>query len=64
MNSISGYEIKVEVGDRFVRENEIKLLCGSNHLLQDLIGSVKFWPIADTLRWMYEKAMIDDANRH
>lgn len=64
MNDISGYEIRVEVDDRFVRENEIKLLRGSNHLLQDLIGSVKFWPIADTLRWMYEEAMIDDANRH
>ena len=64
MNGISGYEIKVEVDERFVRENEIKLLCGSNHLLQDLIGSVKFWPIVDTLRWMYEEAMIDDANRH
>lgn len=64
MNDISGYEIKVEVDDRFVRENEIKLLRGSNHLLESLIGPVEFTSIADTLRWIYEETVLDDANRH
>lgn len=57
MNNISGYEIEVEIDPRFVRENEIKLLRGSNSLLEGLVGSLKFKSIEDTLRWMYEEAV-------
>lgn len=64
MNDISGYEIKVEVDDRFVRENEINLLRGSNHLLESLIGPIEYTPIKDTLHWLYEKAIYDNPNRH
>lgn len=54
MNDISGYEINVEIDGRFARENEIKLLRGSNHLLKSLIGTFEFRQIEDTIRWMYE----------
>ena len=61
MNSIAGYEINVEVDQHFVRENEIKLLRGSNSFLLNLIGAIEFTPIEDTLRWMFEAAVRDNA---
>jgi nucleoside-diphosphate-sugar epimerase len=56
MNNIAGYEIEVEIDRNFIRENEIKLLRGSNDLLKSLIGSLEFRPLEETLRWMYEES--------
>ena len=64
MNKIAGYEINIEVDQRFVRENEIKLLRGSNSFLVNLIGAIEFIPIEDTLRWMFEGAAYDNACRN
>ena len=57
MNDIAGYEINVEINSRYVRKNEIKVLRGSNRLLESLIGSIEFRPIEDTVRWMYNGAI-------
>ena len=64
MGEIAGYEIKVKVNPAFVRENEVKSLRGSNASLIEAIGSLEAIPLQETLRWMYEEAMIDDANRY
>lgn len=57
MNKISGYEIDIEVNSLFVRKNEIKVLRGSKKLLENLIGSIDFIPIEDTMNWMYDNAI-------
>ena len=54
MNTIAGYEIDVEIDPSFVRDNEIKILRGSNDFLKSFIGSVRSIPLEETLRWMYK----------
>ncbi len=56
MNNIADHEIEVEIDPRFVRNNEIKILRGSNDLLKGLIGPVQAIPLEETLRWMYESS--------
>lgn len=53
MNSIAGYQIEVKVNPQFVRENEIKILIGSNKLLHDTVSGLSTIPLKDTLAWMY-----------
>ena len=56
MNEIAGYEIDVKVNHEFVRKNEVKKLIGSPNKLFSLIGEIKRFPLAETLRWMFESA--------
>jgi len=53
MNEIAGYEIEVTVNPAFVRQNEIKVLCGDNSNMQRLLGTVPSIPFIETLRAMY-----------
>jgi len=58
MNNISGYEIKVEVNPLIIRKNEIKVLRGSNSLLNSLIGPFEFKTLEETLNWMFKESII------
>ncbi|MDQ7090023.1 MAG: GDP-mannose 4,6-dehydratase [Methylococcales bacterium] len=53
MNTLAGYEIEVTVNPDFVRKNEIKILCGDNRKMQDLLRVVPSIPFVETLRGMY-----------
>jgi GDP-6-deoxy-D-talose 4-dehydrogenase len=55
MERIAGYQIKVEINQGFVRENEIKRLVGNNSLLHSVIGQQAYPRIEETLEWMFEK---------
>ncbi len=54
LNNIAGYKIKVEVNPDFVRDNEIKRLCGENKLLKSFVDTKDAKSIKETLRWMYK----------
>jgi len=53
MNELAGYEIEVIVNPDFVRKNEIKVLCGDNIKMEQLLGTVPSIPFIETLRAMY-----------
>ncbi len=53
MNQIAGYEIAVQVNPEFVRANEIKVLGGNPHKLQQLTGFVPKISLTETLHTMY-----------
>lgn len=54
MNSLSDYEINVQINPKFVRKNEIHLLTGSSQKLYSLIGKIETISIKKTLRNMLE----------
>ena len=49
---IAGYRMRVEVNPDFVRENEVRTLCGSPAKLQKLIGPWETPELEETMRWM------------
>ena len=53
MARIAGYQIEVKVNPAFVRENEIKILRGSNEKLEGLTGYRPETELFDTLNSMY-----------
>ena len=52
---ICGRSIQVQVNPAFVRENEVKILCGDATKLKSIIGEWATPPLQDTLRWMLEQ---------
>ena len=52
---ITGYRMHVEVNPAFVRESEVRTLCGSPARLQALIGKWESPPLEVTLRWMFDE---------
>jgi len=50
---IAEYKIMVKVNPDFVRDNEIKILCGDNTLLQSMVNKNETKSITATLQWMY-----------
>jgi nucleoside-diphosphate-sugar epimerase len=55
LNQISGYEMDVRVNSSFVRENEIKRLCGDSTLLGTFVNIDNRITIDDTLNWMLKE---------
>lgn len=51
-SEITGHEIITEVNPAFVRENEVKTLCGENSRLRGLVPNWQTPPLKETLRWM------------
>lgn len=49
---ITSHSIKVQVNPAFVRQNEVKTLCGSASKLKSLIGDWSTPSLEETLRWM------------
>lgn len=49
---LSGSEIAVKVNLEFVRANEVKSLWGDPTKLEQLIGPVRGWSLAETIGWM------------
>ena len=49
---ITGHKLEVRINPAFVRQNEVKTLCGDATLLHSLIGDWQSLPLEDTLRWM------------
>lgn len=58
LNDLAGYKIKVVVNPAFVRENEVKVLVGSNRKLLDLCPALECIPMQETLNWMYAKGKV------
>jgi len=56
MAEIAGYEIEVSVNPAFVRTNDVKRLQGNPAKLIRAVGSLKTYPLIETLRWMYANA--------
>jgi GDP-6-deoxy-D-talose 4-dehydrogenase len=54
LNTLAGYEIKIETNPKFVRKNEISKLQGDNTLLKSLINFEEFVPIQQTIKNMYD----------
>jgi nucleoside-diphosphate-sugar epimerase len=52
---ITGHRMTVRVNPAFVRDDEVKSLCGSNKKLRETIGSLPTLPLEHTLRWMLEE---------
>lgn len=50
--SITGHQIEVEVNPAFVRANEVKILCGDNSRLIELVKGWKTPRLEETLSWM------------
>lgn len=54
IEEISGAELSVVTNPAFVRENDVKTLCGDRSFLESVIGSDEIVPLSETLRWMLE----------
>ncbi|WP_349972396.1 GDP-mannose 4,6-dehydratase [Pseudomonas caspiana] len=54
-SEITGHPIVTEVNPAFVRENEVKTLCGDNSRLRGLVPEWQTPPLKETLRWMLER---------
>ena len=50
--TITGHEIHVEVNPAFVRQNEVRSLCGDNSRLKALVEGWQTPPLQETLEWM------------
>jgi len=59
MNRLAGYQINVKKNPKFVRENEIKRLIGSNRKLFSIIDCENNYKIEDILKFMYKKNDLD-----
>lgn len=51
---LSGHTVEVRVNPAFVRDNEVRTLCGDAAKLHRLVGDCHPIPLLDTLRWMLE----------
>lgn len=54
--TVTGHKMEVRVNPAFVRQNEVKSLCGDPAKLRRLIGEWDTPPLEETLRWMLDGA--------
>jgi GDP-6-deoxy-D-talose 4-dehydrogenase len=52
LEKMTGHAMAVKVNPQFVRNNEIKTLSGSSHLLEQTIGKIDWHSLEKTLQWM------------
>lgn len=50
----AGYKIEVSVNPEFVRQNEIKVLYGSEQRLRSILGEYRRYTLPQTIQWMFE----------
>lgn len=56
LGSLTGHDPEIRVNPTFVRENEIKRLCGNPAKLVNAVGLLDCPPLEETLRWMLRSA--------
>lgn len=49
---ITGHSIEIQVNPEFIRDNEVRVLRGSNNRLIKKIGEWNLLPLEETLKWM------------
>jgi GDP-6-deoxy-D-talose 4-dehydrogenase len=49
---ISMFKIKINVNEKYVRANEIKIVTGNNDRLKEIIGEWNNYELQDTIEWM------------
>jgi len=52
---ITGHPIEIQVNQKFVRSNEVRVLTGDNRRLKSLIGEWRAYSMEETLRWMLQE---------
>ena len=52
VQKLSGHHMNVAVNPAFVRQDEVKTLCGSRARLEAVIGPLAMPPLEDTIAWM------------
>jgi nucleoside-diphosphate-sugar epimerase len=56
---ITGHCVEVKVNAKYVRNNELKLLCGDNTKLERMLDlNVKFTPLRETIEWMINEGNV------
>ena len=53
-SEITGHHPDIKINPNFVRDNEVKSLCGDPGKLQSLIGDIDRHPFSNTLEWMLD----------
>jgi len=53
MEKIAGYQIKININQKLIRENDIEVLYGSNIKLLSQISGLTTYKLEDTLLWIY-----------
>ena len=54
VQKLAGHSFEICVNPSFVRENEVRSLCGSAAKVESIIGPLRRIALEDTLRWMLE----------
>ena len=54
VNRLAGHAMEVRVNPDFVRENEVRTLCGSASKIQGVLGGIQSIALEDTLSWMLQ----------
>lgn len=54
LNEIADYKINIKINSKFIRNNEIKSLCGSSKKLFSLIGEINKTPLNETLLKIFQ----------
>ena len=52
VRTVSGHDFTVRTNPAFVRQDEVKALCGSTARIESVIGPLSHIPLSDSLRWM------------
>ena len=51
----SMFKIKINVNEKYVRANEVKIITGNNDRLKGIIGEWNDYQLQDTIEWMLKK---------
>lgn len=54
LEKMTGHSMAIEVNPQFVRNNEIKILCGNSEHLEQTISKIQWRSLQETLQWMLD----------